>query len=404
VHIYVDDQLATVLTADGSRPDLVQALGTGPAHGFTGQVAASPGTHAVCAFGINVGLGVTNTRLGCATVTVRAPADYDPVSALDELSAAGGTVTVAGWSYDGDTPGQPVAVHLYVDGTLHVAVGTGLPRGDVAQVHPDAGPAAGFRWSGVLPAGLHQVCAFAINTGYGDGNPVIGCRQVRTVAGTAADPVGSFDAAAGGPGALTVSGWADDPDAPDAPAAVHVYVDGSFATALSAAVRRPDVGAALGPSVGPDHGWTWTGTPPTGRHQVCVYVINVGAGTGNPGLGCRTVTVLDPAAAHDPVGSLDAVRASGTTISVLGWALDPDLGTAPATVHLYVDGSVLTGLAAGAPRPDVGAVYPASGSAHGFSWSGSLAAGRHTVCAYAINSGTGTGVNPSLGCRTVTAG
>jgi hypothetical protein len=39
----------------------------------------------------------------------------------------------------------------------------------------------------------------------------------------------------------------------------------------------------------PPPGFDITVTLPAGLHSVCTYAINVGPGTGNPWLGCRTV-------------------------------------------------------------------------------------------------------------------
>jgi len=103
-----------------------------------------------------------------------------------------------------------------------------------------------------------------------------------------------------------------------------------------------------------------------------------------------------------PRGHLDEVTASGATVRVHGWALDPDV-TDPIEVHVYADGrGVPTVIRADGSRPDVGAAFPGSRDNHGFDGSMTLAPGRHSVCAYAINVHGGDGVNPSLGCRDVT--
>ena len=66
VHIYVDGQ-GFALTADQQRPDVGNAYpDAGPAHGFDASIPASPGTHNVCAYAINVA-GGANHLLGCRT-------------------------------------------------------------------------------------------------------------------------------------------------------------------------------------------------------------------------------------------------------------------------------------------------------------------------------------------------
>ena len=110
-------------------------------------------------------------------------------------------------------------------------------------------------------------------------------------------------------------------------------------------------------------------------------------------LGCRLAIV--PA---DPFGVIDLVKAGADGIRVAGWAIDPNTGN-PIDVHIYV-GSIGTPLAADRDRADLAAVYPSSGTKHGFD---TVVAGRagQTVCVYAINAGPGA--NQTLGCRVATA-
>lgn len=85
-----------------------------------------------------------------------------------------------------------------------------------------------------------------------------------------------------------------------------------------------------------------------------------------------------------------------------GWAVDPDT-SGPVQVHAYV-GRAAASATAALPRPDVGALYPATGPNHGFDDLIVPAAhGTHTVCAYGINDPVTPGVNPVLhpGCRMV---
>ncbi len=60
-------------------------------------------------------------------------------------------------------------------------------------------------------------------------------------------------------------------------------------TASSSRRSRPDVGGAF-PAYGANHGFTGTVPLPSGAHQVCVYVINLGWG-GNQLISCRNVNV-----------------------------------------------------------------------------------------------------------------
>jgi hypothetical protein len=59
---------------------------------------------------------------------------------------------VYGWAADSNTPGQPVRVHIYVNGQFDREITTGEPRPDVATVYPWAGANTGFAGAGLAPA------------------------------------------------------------------------------------------------------------------------------------------------------------------------------------------------------------------------------------------------------------
>ena len=101
-----------------------------------------------------------------------------------------------------------------------------------------------------------------------------------------------------------------------------------------------------------------------------------------------------------PLAHWDALSASGSTITVAGWALDRDVPKAAVQVHVYVDGRGVA-LTADRSRPDVDAAFPGAGSAHGFSLARTAATGVHRVCVYAIDVDDQSRNTP-LGCRSVT--
>ena len=71
---------------------------------------------------------------------------------------------------------------------------------------------------------------------------------------------------------------------------------------------------------------------------------------------------------------------------------------------MYVNGAAAGAGRTGTPRPDVAAVFPGAGASSGFVLDVPVpAAGAHTVCAYAINTGAGS-TNTTLGCAVVRAG
>ncbi len=379
-------------TTGNARPDVAAVF---PAYGVdTGyriDETASAGYHTVCAYGDNSALGLPDTLLGCHGVTVPgATSQGSPHGNLERVASGPGAIGVGGWALDSASSG-PVNVDFYVDGRFWARDPASDDRPDVGKVFPAAGSAHGFNvtLTGFL-GGTHQVCAFVID----GNNPNIGCKNVALPGG---NPFGSLDVAQGLPGAIHVGGWAIDRDTPK-PATVHVYVDGRWAGLSAAGQSRPDVGAAF-PGYGDTHGYSITVPVATGggTHQVCVYAINVGQGNTNPRLACRYVTLPT----GKPFGSLDVATGQSGAVHVAGWAIDPDT-TSAINVHFYVDGVWTAMTTANTDRPDVGAAFAGYGVAHGYDLSIRVPAGKHTVCAYAINIGPNAG-NPLLRCLAFTS-
>ena len=207
--------------------------------------------------------------------------------------------------------------------------------------------------------------------------------------GVTASPFGNWERTSVSAQGIEVTGWVHDPDT-RGPIGIVVDVDGSR-TQVPADRARPDVAAAYA-TAGPAHGFTVRAPLRQGPNVVCLWAVNVGGGY-DTSLGCRSVS----GANADPVGFLDHVSATSTTITARGWAFDPDT-TAPVGVHLYVDGTAHV-LVADQPRPDVGAAFGRDDRL-GFALTIPATGGAHQVCAYAINTPAGT--NPTLGCRSVT--
>lgn len=393
--VTVDGANAAMVSTDLSRPDVSAAYPayTGPV-GYDTTVTAVPGGHTVCVYGDNSAIGIAATRLGCrwATVPGLVSGHAVPKGHLEIAWPHPGAIQVSGWALDADTP-SPIAVHLYVDGVFHAAITADGNRPDVGAAFPGMGSAHGFATmlTGLL-GGTHTLCVYGINAGGGT-NPQIGCAKVSLPGG---NPRGSLDRAAGLPGAILVSGWMIDNDTPS-PITTHVYVDGRWAGRTTADQIRGDVGAAF-PGYGAAHGYTLT-VPVSGggKHQVCVYGINVGVGTTNPRIACKTVSLPT----GKPFGSFDTVRGQQGGARVMGWSIDPDT-TSPVTVHVYVDGVWTARFTANASRPDVGAAFAGYGSNHGYDVVVPAKPGKHTICVYAINVGPFS-TNPQLGCKAVTA-
>ena len=140
---------------------------------------------------------------------------------------------------------------------------------------------------------------------------------------------------------------------------VHVYVDGA-GTALTANGSRPDVDAAFGYGAGPRlH--RHRRRPPAAATRSASTPSTPRAPAPTSRLGCRTVTVPT----GPPVGSFDVATAGPGTVSVGGWAIDPDTASPIA-------GARLRRRRRHGPRPpaasgsDVARPSPAFGGNHGF--------------------------------------
>ena len=388
VHLYVDGVGALAVLANGSRPDIAAKIpGWGPNHGFTANLAVGRGKHRICAYGINRGSVSSNALLGCRDIELTGV----PFGALESVTASTDGVRLVGWAIDPDTA-APIHVNAYVDEYGFDTVAN-VDRPDIAAAHPAYGGAHGFDLTIPFGRGVHTVCAYAINATPGSTNAQLGCRTVEI--GRA--PSGTLEVAEAGPKAVRVRGWAYDPDAPTQALEVHVYVDGIGRTAVTADQPRPDVAAAV-PKAGPNHGYdAVVNGVAYGSHQVCTYAINETANATNTRLGCKTVALQ----AGLPVGRLESVTGGTGTVRAVGWAIDPDT-TGPIEVHVYVDGVGRVAALADVARPDIAALYPTYGPAHGFDVTVPVSAGNHTVCVYAINNVANT-ANPQLGCADAAA-
>ena len=288
VHIYVDGTFLKAITADRSRPDVKGAYGlTYDTVGFNTTFTATPGTHNVCLYAINVG-GGSNQTLSCANATLTTVMPSAPPIGnveLVEADSAAQTIQAIGWAFDKDTT-SPIGVHIYVDGTFLKAITADRSRPDVKGAYGLTYDTVGFNTTFTATPGTHNVCLYAINVG-GGSNQTLAC---NTTTITSTNPKGIVDSVTADPATQTITarGWAVDWDT-TSPIGVHIYVDGTFLKAITADRSRPDVKGAYGltyDTVG--FNTTFTATP--GTHNVCLYAINVGGGS-NQTLACNTTTI-----------------------------------------------------------------------------------------------------------------
>ncbi len=315
-----------------------------------------------------------------------APPGSNPTGTVERLAPVGNAVQVSGWALDPDSTAS-IEVHVYINGGGYNLGPADLSRPDVAAAFPGYGDRHGFQAELPLSPGDNQVCVYGINVGPG-ANSLLTCQTVRNDG----SPIGRTELASvgAGPASIRMVGWALDPDTVN-PIEVHAYIDGGGHNLGPADDPRPDVGAAY-KGYGDAHGFDATVYAAPGSHQVCLWAINVGGGS-NKSLGCSTVNV-----SGDPIGNLEQATSSGSTITVGGWAFDPDTA-APIEIHVYVDGGGFNTGPTSLARPDVAQAYSGFGERSGFTWSVNARPGTHQVCVYAINVGVGS--HRLLGCRAI---
>lgn len=145
--------------------------------------------------------------------------------------------------------------------------------------------------------------------------------------------------------------------------------------------------------------------------------IGIGTVTNSAGVSFNTINfsdaadggqTYDPKAAATPTGQYESLTLAGATVSLSGWAVDPDITTAASVITVKdtaADGTVASYTTpANVARNELSAKFPAAGAAHGFAYS-YLTAGRgsHSVCATVVNQGAGIG-DVDLGCLTYSVG
>lgn len=392
VHVYAGGRYGAggrfvgAATASATRTDVGRVYPQyGNAHGYSARFAADPAAGEVCVYAINTGPGSTNTLLGCR------PPTSNPIGSVEAATASGpGAVRVQGWAVDPDT-GDPIKVHIYANGRFVRGPWANQPRPDLTSAFGPSVVNHGYDAVVSVPEGRQEICVFAINAGPGTTNPRLGCRTVN-VPGTS--PIGGLDVATPAFGRIEVAGWAADPDTPG-PVNVKLSVDGEVVAETTTDRARSDVTRVYPFATNPGFAATLS-VVGSGPRTVCATASNAGGGSARS-LGCRQVT-LTP----EPSGNFEAATASGPgAVRVQGWAIDPDTMQS-IDVHLYVDGGWGARLLADTSRPDVSAVFPSFGDAHGFDFTlTGLAPGNRQICAYLINTGPGV-TNPLLSCRTVT--
>ena len=430
IHVYVDGTYRTSFLADKVRTDVGRLYpAQGPNHGFDQTITLAEGSRNICVYAINVGSGSVNTGLGCKTVNVPSAQGAKPVGSLDLASATATGARVFGWAFDSDITG-PVNVQVSVGGTVVSTVPASVYRSDVLKAFPAQGANHGFDVTVPLSPGPSTICVNVVNAGPAGTDTSLGCRTVTVAGGTVpspppttapVNPVGSFDVATAVATGVRVFGWTFDGNTRDS-LLVHAYVNGVYNSWIRADKTRTDVQAAY-PAQGLATGFDQIIPLSAGAQNICLYAINVGGGSVNTLLGCKTVTVASTTpppttppttpppttpgapttpgtAPANPVGSLDLASVVTGGVRLFGWTFD-DNTRDPLLVHVYVNGVYNSWIVANKARSDVKAAYPNQSANTGFDQVVAMGSGAKNVCVYAINVGGGS-VNTLLGCKNVT--
>jgi hypothetical protein len=197
-------------------------------------------------------------------------------------------------------------------------------------------------------------------------------------------------------GQVHVQGWVVDQEAPQRTMWLRAWTDRGFDKVMAANGVRPDVAAAV-PGAGAEHGFDLVIDVPEGTGVFALQTYRERPEQSVVLTWCTATVPRQP-----PVGFLDDVSSPAPgALRVQGWAIDPSTPAEAVEVHVYVGDRGVSIGAAARSRPDVAALSPLLGPAHGFDrvLTG-IPPGPQQVCVYGINRGQ-PAPNPQLGCRTV---
>ncbi|MBX3474030.1 MAG: hypothetical protein KF754_06570 [Planctomycetes bacterium] len=251
---------------------------------------------------------------------------------LEEASPEKG---ISGYAWDPDSGKTPVKVKVTIDGVPVATLEAKGKNEELAKrkITPTDTCAFKLAWPAVLDDGLeHTVQVFAIDNELGTEHEIEGSpRVVSNRSGVANNPpIGAFDIC----NKVVIAGWAWDPDAGQGSIDVEIWIDGEMFVQVAANSKRDQLKSS---KVTPDpyHGWVLT-TPGKlldgNTHTVRAYALNYPAGVkvelqGSP----KQYRVEENTT---PMGGYWYAAED----SLRGWAADPDLGTAPCEVEVYIDG------------------------------------------------------------------
>jgi hypothetical protein len=283
--------------------------------------------------------------------------------------------------------------------TADVLVGTGSPGSNYTTIASGVNVASGqnsVRFAlGAMAAGTYNV-EVVLHHPVAGGSLAFSKAPIVMAKDASSDPRGSFDElTADGSTGATVRGWAYDPDA-SGTTQVRITEGSNVLATVATSEPRSDVASAK-PGAPLNSGWRTSVPLGLGKHTLCATGVNVGAG-GDVALGCRSVTIAR-STASDPKGGFDELSGSSSGVTVRGWAWDPDQSSS-TQVRVTEGSSTIATISTSEARSDVAKAVAGAPLTTGWRGTVQLAVGAHTLCATAVN--VGSGQDSALGCRTLT--
>jgi hypothetical protein len=191
------------------------------------------------------------------------------------------------------------------------------------------------------------------------------------------EPFGALDTVSDGGGGIHIRGYAiANTDYRDA--GVRLYVDGKFATEVTANTPRPDVARAY-PAVGSTTGFDLKWIVGPGRHNVCAYAVDRRNGR-TTFIGYKETIVTGPRGDIERITDLGDGR-----IRVEGWAVDSAAKSSRAIVRFRVANVEVARRQTSLERKDVAWSLPGYTHFSGFSVDIPAPAGRQNVCIDVVN-------------------
>lgn len=305
-----------------------------------------------------------------------APVNHNPYGSVS-LSSTHGAITFTGYALDPSDLNAPVTAMFTINGQVSgwaiadkpspqlYAYGVGAPSGLAGTMGTS------------LSGGTASVCMFLFNIGEG-AHTLAQCTDLKIAS---QGPSGGVSATFGSNGDISVSAYAYDLNAPAASVGVWIVDNGVLKAARIANDPQPSLAPYGIPGVHGANLSYFAGV--TGKHDICVYAINIGLGE-NQWIACTTVNVTANAGYHTPRGAFQLLESKGG-INVMGWAYDGSDLNQSLSVMWTVDGVVKAYSAANLESGYLGlpgnhatlARIPAS-------------AGWHSVCMFVGNIGAGS--------------